>query len=238
MENMYRLERVDSPLNHNFCPKDFSSFINLIHLKKNGYSSYPDNFLAFKGIDLYSISYLLYLREEERPFATLRNININFFHDIGLKVPISELICNSKGFDSLRVKKAYKELIIKAQAQKKPLIYSSNFTIRTTHRNREKPYSKDAKNIMAAATAYDFKRLEASGVICGAIKKYKTEPLFNSWGYEGLRDEAGEIDYFEKEGTGGEEVKIMLMKRPSELSDQYLNEWHELFNFENLSQTA
>lgn len=233
MKNCYRLERIDSPINRNFCPEALSSFIKLIHLKKNGYSSYPEDFLAFKGIDLYSISYLLYLRDEYKPFATLRNININFFNKLGLNPPICELISKSRGTDSFRLRKAYKDLVEKAEGLRRPLVYSSNFTIRTTHRSKKETYSKDAKEIMAAATVYDYKVLEASGIICGAIKKFKTEPVFSSWGYEGLKDSNGEIGYFEKEGTGGEEVKIMLMKTPSVLSYQYLDQWQELFNFKD-----
>ena len=160
MEKLYRLERIDSPITNQFSPIELERFIKLIHLKKDGYSSYPSDFLAFRGIDLYSISYLLYLKDEELPFATLRNININFFNELGLMAPINDLIYKSKGSDSFRIRNSYKFLLDRAINLKKPLIYSSNFTIRTTHRSREKPYSKDAKDIMAAATAYDFKRLE------------------------------------------------------------------------------
>lgn len=225
MENNYRLERLDAILNEDFCPQAFESFLKLIDLKKDGYSSYPESFLPFRGIDLHSINYLLY--ENDIPFATLRNINITAFKAENLTAPIEELIMACPDF---KVRYAFNHHLKLSLEMSSPLIYSSNFTIRTSHRSRELPFSKEAKEIMAAATAFDYLSLKSSGIICGAVKKFKTEPLFHSWGYEPLTYKGQELDYFEKKGTGGEEVKIMLMNKPSELSISYLKKWEFLFS--------
>lgn len=199
------------------------SFDQIAWLKDLGYSSQNASkaVLPMELIDLISVFYIFKLGQ--KPIGLLRHLDWDRKKEYDLTCGYDHLISQMPQ----RAKSHLFALIAETKASQQRAVYSSNFVMHPDWQRT--PASQKVKELIAAISYAELTIGGAALLFGGAVPKFRTDKLFQRWGYQFFRE--SEDSYMKPIKRLGSETQIIpiWMKQPSDYAEQCYYDNQHLF---------